>query len=84
MEDRLNRKDVKRRKNETSNNYRGRKEMKKNILLIASIIIIILGLSLIFIQTEIQMTLLGSILMMLGVFLFLAYILNNGPSTKII
>ncbi|MEK0330123.1 MAG: hypothetical protein QQN49_02635, partial [Nitrosopumilus sp.] len=67
---------------ETSNNYRGRKEMKKIILLIASIIITILGLSLIFIQTEIQMTLLGTILMMLGVFLFLAYILNKGPSTK--
>jgi len=56
--------------------------MKKNILLIASIIITILGVSLIFIQTEIQITLLGSILMMLGVFLFLAYILNKGPSTK--
>ena len=67
---------------ETCNNYRGRKEMKKNILLIASIIITILGLSLIFIQTEIQMTLLGTILMMLGVFLFLAYILNKGPLTK--
>ena len=67
---------------ETCNYYRGRKEMKKIILLIASIIITILGLSLIFIQTEIQMTLLGTILMMLGVFLFLAYILNRGPSTK--
>jgi len=40
--------------------------MRKIILLIASIIITILGLSLIFIQTEIQMTLLGTILMMLG------------------
>jgi len=56
--------------------------MKKNILLIASIIIGILGLSLIFIETEIQMTLLGTILMMLGFILFLAYILNKGPSTK--
>ena len=52
--------------------------MKKNILLIASIIITILGLSLIFIQTEIQMTLLGTILMVLGILLFLAYILNKG------
>ena len=56
--------------------------MKKNILLIASIITAILGLSIIFIETEIQITLLGTILMMLGMVLFFAYLLNKGPSTK--
>jgi len=52
--------------------------MKKIILLIAAIIIAILGVSLILIETEIQMTLLGAILMMLGIVLFFAYILNRG------
>ena len=53
--------------------------MKKNILLIASIIITILGLSLIFIQTEIQITLLGTILMMSGILLFIAYLMYKVP-----
>ena len=54
----------------------------KNILLIASIVITILGLSLIFIQTEIQMTLLGAILLALGMMLFVAYIVYKGQPSK--
>jgi len=50
----------------------------KNILLIASIVITILGLTLIFIPTEIGMTLLGVILMAAGVLLFMIYILYRG------
>jgi len=56
--------------------------MKKNILLIASIIIMILGVSLILIETEIHITLLGAILMMAGIFLFVAYIVSRGGPTK--
>jgi predicted cobalt transporter CbtA len=54
----------------------------KNILLIASIVITILGLSLIFIQTEIQVTLLGAILLALGMMLFVAYIVYKGQPSK--
>ncbi|MCH6586540.1 MAG: hypothetical protein IH792_05895 [Thaumarchaeota archaeon] len=54
----------------------------KNILLIASIVIIILGLSLILIQTEIGMTLLGAILLALGMMLFVAYIVYKGQPSK--
>jgi len=50
----------------------------KNIMLITSIIITILGLALIFIPTEIGMTLLGAILMAAGVLLFMFYILYRG------
>ncbi len=52
----------------------------KNILLIASIVIIILGLSLIFIHTEIGMTLVGVILLAVGILLFFTYIVYKGPS----
>ena len=51
----------------------------KNILLIASIIIIILGLSIIFIPTEIGMTLVGVILLAIGALLFITYLVNKGP-----
>jgi len=50
----------------------------KNILVISAIALVILGLSLIFIQTEIQMTLLGVILLALGMMLFVAYIVYKG------
>jgi len=51
----------------------------KNILLIASIVIIILGLSLIFIPTEIGMTLMGVILLAVGILLGVIYFVNKGP-----
>jgi len=51
----------------------------KNILVIASIVIVILGLSLIFIPTEIGMTLIGVILLAVGVLLFITYLVNKGP-----
>jgi len=50
----------------------------KNILLIVGIVVIILGLSLMFIQTEIGMKLLGTILMASGIFLFVAYLIQKG------
>ncbi len=50
----------------------------KEILVISAIALVILGLSLIFIQTEIQMTLLGVILLALGMMLFVAYIVYKG------
>jgi len=51
----------------------------KNILIIASIVIIILGLSLIFIPTDIGMTLIGVILLAVGVLLVITYFVNKGP-----
>ena len=54
----------------------------KNILLIASIVIIILGLSLILIPTEIQMTLLGAILLALGIMIFVSYIVYKGQPSR--
>jgi len=51
----------------------------KNILIIGSIVIIILGLSLIFIPTEIGMTLVGVILLAVGILLGIAYFVNKGP-----
>jgi len=51
----------------------------KNILVFPAIALVILGLSLIFIPTEIQMTLLGTILLALGIFLFVAYAVYKGP-----
>jgi len=51
----------------------------KNMLVIPAITLVILGLSLIFIQTEIQMTLLGTILLVLGILLFVAYAVYRGP-----
>jgi len=50
----------------------------KDILVISAIELVILGLSLIFIPTEIQMTLLGVILLALGMMLFVAYIVYKG------
>ncbi len=52
----------------------------KKILVIGAIIFIILGLSLIFIPTEIGMTLLGVILMAVGFILFFAYVVYRGPT----
>jgi len=54
----------------------------KDILVISAIALVILGLSLIFIQTEIQMTLLGAILLALGMMLFVAYIVYKGQPSK--
>jgi len=54
----------------------------KDILVISAIALVILGLSLIFIQTEIQMTLLGAILLALGMMLFVAYIVYRGQPSK--
>jgi len=54
----------------------------KDILVISAIAFVILGLSLIFIQTEIQMTLLGAILLALGMMIFVAYIVYKGQSSK--
>ena len=51
----------------------------KNILIIGSIVIIILGLSLIFIPTEIGMTLLGVILLAVGILLGITHFVNKGP-----
>lgn len=51
----------------------------KNILVIASIVIIILGLSLIFIPTEIGMTLVGVIMLAVGILLGITYFVNKGP-----
>jgi hypothetical protein len=51
----------------------------QNILLIASIIIIILGLSIIFIPTEIGMTLVGVILLAVGMLLVITYLVYKGP-----
>jgi len=51
----------------------------KNILLIASIIIIILGLGIIFIPTEIGMTLIGVILLAVGMLLVITHLVNKGP-----
>jgi len=50
-----------------------------NILLISSIIILILGLIITFIPTEIQITLLGVSLLALGVFGLIAYAVYKGP-----
>ncbi len=52
----------------------------KNILLIASIVLVILGLSIIFIPTEIGMTLGGVILLAVGFALFFTYIVYKGPT----
>lgn len=49
-----------------------------NILLIISIVLTSLGLSLIFIQTEIAMTLLGVIMMAVGVLTFMLYTVYRG------
>jgi len=54
----------------------------KDILVISAIALVILGLSLIFIPTEIQMTLLGTILLALGIMLFAAYIVYKGQPSK--
>jgi len=54
----------------------------KDILVISAIALVILGLSLIFIKTEIQMTLLGAILLALGMMLFVAYIVYKGQPSK--
>jgi len=54
----------------------------RGILVISAIALVILGLSLIFIQTEIQMTLLGVILLALGMMLFVAYIVYRGQPSK--
>ncbi len=51
----------------------------KDILVISATALVILGLSLIFIPTEIQMTLLGVILLALGILLFVAYAVYRGP-----
>ena len=51
----------------------------KNILVIASIVIIILGLSLIFIPTDIGMTLIGVILLAVGLLLGTIYFVYKGP-----
>ncbi len=51
----------------------------KNILIIGSIVIIILGLSLIFIPTEIGMTLVGVILLAVGILLGVTYFVYKGP-----
>jgi len=51
----------------------------KNILLIASIVTVILGLTIFFIATDIGMTLGGVILLAVGVLLFFVFILNKGP-----
>jgi len=51
----------------------------KNILIIGSIIIMILGLSLIFFPTEIGMTLVGVILLAVGILLGITYFVNEGP-----
>jgi len=51
----------------------------KHILLVASIVLIILGLSLIFIPTEIGMTLVGVILLAVGILLAVTYVVNKGP-----
>jgi len=56
--------------------------MKKHILLIASIIIIVLGTSLILIETEIHITLLGAIVMMVGILIFLGYLVSRGGLNK--
>ncbi len=45
----------------------------------AAIVIIILGLSLIFIPTEIGMTLVGVILLAVGVLLVITHFVNKGP-----
>jgi len=50
----------------------------KDILVISATALVILGLSLIFIPTEIQITLLGVILLALGMMLFVAYIVYKG------
>jgi len=54
----------------------------RGILVISAIALVILGLSLIFIQTEIQVTLLGVILLALGMMLFVAYIVYRGQPSK--
>jgi hypothetical protein len=51
----------------------------KNILLIASIVIVIFGVSIIFIPTDMGMTLVGVILFAVGVLLFFTYLVYNGP-----
>ena len=51
----------------------------KNILPITAIVIVILGLSLIFIPTEIGMTLVRVILLAVGILLFIIYFVNKGP-----
>jgi len=52
----------------------------KNILLIASIVTAILGSIIIFIPTDMGMTLVGVVLFAVGVLIFFAYIVNKGPS----
>jgi len=51
----------------------------KNILVIVSIVIIILGLSLIFTPTEIGMTLVGVILLAVGILVGIIYFVYKGP-----
>jgi len=51
----------------------------KIMFIIPAIALVILGLSLIFTPTEIQMTLVGVILVTLGILLFVAYAIYRGP-----
>jgi len=51
----------------------------KSILPITGIVIVMLGLSLIFIPSEIGMTLVGVILLAVGILLFITYFVNKGP-----
>jgi len=51
----------------------------KIMFIIPAIALVILGLSLIFMPTEIQMTLVGVILLALGILLFVAYAIYRGP-----
>jgi len=52
----------------------------KNILVIAAIVTSILGLDLIFMPTEIGITLLGVILLTAGIMLSISYVVYRGPS----
>jgi len=57
--------------------------MKKIIILpIISVIIGVLGLAIVYIPTEISMTLLGSILMAGGVLGFIAYLVDRNSPAK--
>jgi len=51
----------------------------KIMFIIPAIALVILGLSLIYMPTEIQMTLVGVILLALGILLFVAYAIYRGP-----
>lgn len=57
--------------------------MKKIIILpIACVIIGVLGLAIIFIPTEITVTLLGSVIMTAGVLGFIAYLMDKEAPSK--